>query len=749
VLPVSAELAAAILAPERAARVRLSVDWRGDGHDGKGTIDDLSHRVASLTVGAVLQGTLPDQVNVVEGIGAATLTADLTRGASDDDRSQAPAYFSVFNTGSPLFGLPRLARDVQVDIEYHTPSGWQGVPVLRGLSRGLPVTVAQGTAQLQAIDYRARLRNMVSLPVCCASAKLGLTNLTRPGLESTWVASYVLYQCGLPVSPPPPVGTRVWAPMHGSAIPFIGAPIGSPFAWSGTFTAGAGTNDPVLFDTGPFLLGTKRGQLTHASPEPTPAGTAMFDANGHSAGRIQMWVKTDGAENVPFVVQCTNSYYASPTLVSAGLAAPFHVLGLILQNGVNSVNPTGPTIPVDGGWHQIGVEWSDAAGTVTWCLDGQLTTGSFTPTPASTGAVDVWQAVITATAPVAEVIVSTGLPTTTPWQPLTYTPPVALTRLAGRLDGIVVQPPAQAWTILQELLTAEQGSVYFDATGTLQIAPRRVLLTAAAQTVQRTVDGTRDMFDLAYDFTLDKIYNQVKGAYQAIDVASAGIGWSLTDLIILPAGQQITLTIACPDMASRNRVLIGLANTASDGSGTSYVIGAAPNTTSNVTYPAAGIAAVVVTNTSAGTLYLVDTTGTPALSLIGDVVTQGAGSTPAVLSDPASIALYGPLPFDLPTNQWVQQQAMAAGLAMAILPDLAWPQPVFPAIPMAGDPRLQPFDRVHLQDPTSTAVAADVWVVGQTHTLDGTGNHVGQLVCRPARNRFLAGSGLVGQDLVG
>ncbi len=86
---VTPELAAAIEAPERTARVRLSVDWDGDGHGPAGSLDDLSGQAASVGVASVLHGTLPEQAAVVEGTAAATIDVDLAKGGAEDERLHA------------------------------------------------------------------------------------------------------------------------------------------------------------------------------------------------------------------------------------------------------------------------------------------------------------------------------------------------------------------------------------------------------------------------------------------------------------------------------------------------------------------------------------------------------------------------------------------------------------------------------------------------------------------------------------
>lgn len=79
---VSAELAAAITAPERTIRPVLTVDWLQDGHStGHGTLDDLSGMVSSVKRDQKITTDLPGAVKLVRGSAVAQLDATLSRGA--------------------------------------------------------------------------------------------------------------------------------------------------------------------------------------------------------------------------------------------------------------------------------------------------------------------------------------------------------------------------------------------------------------------------------------------------------------------------------------------------------------------------------------------------------------------------------------------------------------------------------------------------------------------------------------------
>ena len=79
-IPTTASLAAAILAPVRHPVLRLLVDWWGSGELSEDSQSDLTSQVGAVTIDRALAGDLPDEVSVIEGSAAASLSADLTVG---------------------------------------------------------------------------------------------------------------------------------------------------------------------------------------------------------------------------------------------------------------------------------------------------------------------------------------------------------------------------------------------------------------------------------------------------------------------------------------------------------------------------------------------------------------------------------------------------------------------------------------------------------------------------------------------
>jgi hypothetical protein len=757
--PVTSTLAAAILAADRTVRSRVNVDWDGDGHGPVGSIDDLGASQGAVSVSSNLQTTLPDQVSVVEGTAAATFTMDLLTGNASDERAEAVRYFSPFNTDSALYGKERLNRDVTVTVEFLTAAGWESVPLVTGVSRGLPVSLSERKAQLSGIDYRSKLRQPIALPAMAASVPAsGNLAACMPGLEGTWIVSYVLWLCGFPLSPPPPSGCRLWMPMHGSAMPFVGLPYsGSPVAYTQQVPANGSPNVyPIEFDTGPYVLATRAAKIQSGyldeyvtiNPDPAP-GTALFNPlSGRSAGRLSMWVKSSGS---PAQVTIQNGQLDTVFWSATGTT---NQLQLTNTSGGGTRNITSPrSVPLDGAWHFVGVHWDDAAGSATFNIDGQLYMVPFTSTAFLVGHDDVLLVTVTASTPFAELQLSTGLTDPTAgWPSMTWTSQATVDRSALKLDGIVPGSPSEAWVILQELATAEQGAVWLDPYPVY--ATRRRLVTDAAQTSQRSITAEAHVFDMAWDFTLDKIGNVLTADYQPVAVSLQAKAWSPSGTVVVPAGSVVTVNASYSGLATDNRQVSGSGNTATNGTGTTYTLQQRDPTQQfqplvySVTYTSDTTATITLYNRTNKTIYMVDASGNSSLQITGDLIAQGQSSGAVVVSDAASIATYDYQPITMPSNRWTQSASVAAGLAMATLSDLKRPAPVFSSLVIPGDPRIQYFDRVTLTDPRNTGLTMDLWVIGKQHDLQPAQYDM-TLTARPARNRFLAGTGLVGIDLVG
>lgn len=758
---VSPELAAAIEAPERTHRLLVSVDWEGDGYGPAGSIDDLSGKMAGARLSRTLQGDVPDEVQVVEGSVVASLNLDLAAGETLDERLDAIRHWSRWNTASPMYGKPRMNRPATATVELLTSAGWQGVPRVQGLTRSMPVDVGQRIARLGILDRRQLLRSKVSLPAIIAAALdvgLGPLNQTQsPGLESTWIASHVLALNGVFVSPPPRPGCRLWMPMHGSAFPHIGDLV-IGVGWA-DFTEVAGEDHRMLtFETGPYLLGTTPvpdGYVLGMSSTTTrnaDEADRIVTAAGTQCGRIEFWARigpadVDVPEPISILISNLNHGGEARTYLRLDSVADRFELDLLSISAVGVTGIAGPAPVRDEAWHFYGAWWDSSTGEARFAVDGVETSAAFAPFAGAdwdAGTDEAYDVVVDLGAglSIAEFHVTGGTDGTDAWlNAIDWTRGAVIDR-GYPLSGNATTEPQDSWELLTALTSAGLGATWYDEDGVVQVASAARLITEAAQTVQRTVTSLTDIVDLAYDDRADTIRNRVICGYSPIILHLGEPLWSATEKYFVRARTSVTIEVELVGafVTTPTASLIG-ANSQVDGGGNDYT-GYVSDT---AVYPTARTAIVTLTNSATVDVWLVDTDGNPSVVLVGDWVEQGSGPIPADVSD---VPVGEPeLPLQLSSNPWRQTSSMAAGVAMAVLCSLREEQQALTRLVIPADPRLQFYDRIRVRDQGGTEIDAPYWVTGVGE--DYGPGYLGQLSARPARDRFYAGTGIVGQDLVG
>lgn len=751
---VSAELAAAITATERAIRATGSIDWDGDGHGGPGTIDDISGQLGDLTITRALTGQLPDEVLVVEGISAATASSNLAKGKTDDERLGAVQYWSRLNPASPLYGKPRAGRDARLGIDLLTSAGWQSVPLLTdGVLRSLPVSVKDRRAQLQLIDARDRFRTPINLPAFVADGLPfdGFNGPSRPGLEAAWPVSYALWKSGLPLSPPPRAGCRVWIPMHGSAVPFIGRDYVGGLAYAYTTDGTSTEHRQLVFqDDAPFFMaGSFPADV--ASPRTlirgNPADGVSVWTGFQSSGRTEVWAKIPASPST-----AASAFVFNVFGDGSGMACVFRVR----HNGTTELfinpgggNPTrtvvGPTYTHDGGWHLFGVHWDDAAGSATFRRDSTSNVVAFTPI--SAGNTPVTETLYEASwdVPVAEIQLTTGISVGTAWQPVTWDPGVVVDRPQNRrLMGIYPDGPVQAWTLFQQIYGAERGLVWVDVDGIPQLWTAARLNNPDALTPVRTVTSSRDLLSLSYRDDRDMIRNIIRCGYTAVTLLAEATVWSLGELVRVENGQTWTRDVQLDAPIASRPQLTASANTATNGLGTAWSVGLGSPVLGSVTMTSNSTATVTITNNAGVPVFLVDVLG-PDVELVAAPISRQAGVTVEVRGQ-ASIDKYGDSPLDVPANPWSQTPGWALGTCYGLLALLREEQVVYVDIEIPGDPRLDPLDRLQVQDRHGLMLDTPVTLQQRSDSISG-GRYNSQLVARPSRNQWLLGGPGAGTPL--
>lgn len=730
-----------------------------------GNVDDISRQLGDLTITRALTGQLPDEVLVVEGISAATATSNLVKGLVGDERLGAVQYWSRLNVDSPLHGKARASRDAKLAIELLTSAGWQSVPLMtRGVLRSLPVSVKDRRASLQLLDARDRFRTPIELPALVAEGPYNGSDFpSMPGLEAAWPVAAALWRCGFPLSPPPRDGCRLWVPMHGSAMPVIGREhVGGP---SSAFTrqpAGSGTTfERVQFDDdAPFFLAISY-PASYADPQTlmegfaVDTGSAMWDAAGRSSGRIEAWCKIPASPST-----ATVAYYTDLWADGAGVGgnADPNVEFRILRDGTSRLRLsggggvlrtiTGPTYTHDGAWHLFGVHWDDAAGSATFRRDSTSDVVAYTPTASPDLPVsNAVRYLLDLRVPTAEVQVTTGITVGTAWQPLTWDPGVVVDRPQNRrLTGIYPSDPEQAWKLLQQIYGAERGLVWVDVDGVLQLWTAARLNTSDALTPVRTVTSTRDLLSLGYRDDRDMIRNIIRCGYTTVAATASAPLWTLTSLVRIETGQTWTVDVVLTAPIASEPTLVGTGSTsATGGGGSQWLVNALSPVRGLVTVTSPTTATITVTNLTGVPVFLSTFDGEPDLTLNAAAVSKQDG-VPVEVRDQASIDEYDPSPLDVPANPWFQTRGWALGRAYGLLGLLREEQIVYTDLEIPGDPRLDPLDRLQVQDGHGLMLDTEVSLLQRSDAIAG-GRYNSTLIARPARDQWLLGGVGVGTAL--
>jgi len=717
----TAALATAIEAPVRQPTYRLSADWDADGHGAAGTIDDLTARVASVTVDRTLKGDIPEQVRLVEGYAAATMTVELAGDPNRPEGENAAWWASRFNTASPLYGKERLARDVKFEFGM---SGAEMLPQFTGLTSALNVSSADRSASLTCLDNSERLRSKISLPPVVADDRAQ----ARPGLSGGWLTDYVLRRNSFYATPPPPANVRFLATMRGSAYPETG------------------TSQQVLGPLGQaaeFTTATEMLQTTATAVEYyrfTPASPLNLNT-GHAIGvELHQFTVTSAAGGLIHV--------CNPSLPDQGVAvwmdaARVLYAGVALLGGVawNGGALTGPTLPAGTNYLTVHFAFTNSGCTVTWRVNATTTSGSI-----ACGWVDdayLLNSVRIAEAPIATPLTAptrktgtfgqvtvTNQPAPGPYNNA-FVPTAIIDPSLNKMNAVLSTETRDSAGLLTEIAAAEQATFGFDEAGVPRWRNRHRWGTTEGQTLQRTLTTSTAITDLDYDDALESVRNVVTVEASPVVVSALSDVWRSaggelirprTSTVIWVAFEhavvaldtyiKLASSVFVPSGKSRIRL-----NTKADGTGTDWTGVGVSAVLSLIT---ATSAKLTIGNASGTTLYLSSPDGAGGVVLAGRTVqADTTGIVKQTADDQASVADYGEQTLDVGANPWRQTVDSAKSLASQLLGELCQPRPVLTNIGIVGDPRLQLGDRVRIVDREGLAIDGEYRLSGINSRLEG------------------------------
>jgi hypothetical protein len=309
------------------------------------------------------------------------LSADLT-GRDDMDARQ---HFSPFNADSPVSYYPRDIAPVRLDHGAMTDNGEEWVRLFTGQMVNIPISGR--TASVDGYSStRMKLAKAVTVPLLRGQSQGG---------EASWVASYVLWKCGVQAMPPPDErGLQFWAPAHGSLRPFVPFPQSLDTVYSNT------TIYPPAFRSGPFYRASNSqihegvGQGYWYNQMGTRYSTEGWGdhwmLDGQATGRLEFYIYGDEShpgwnagpigEDVIMSLHLSNSALFKFTLfITNG-----RELVIRIYEHFGITNPvylnTGLVLPVDQEWHHVGFYWDVEGNTFMARIDGNERT--ITPSPA-------------------------------------------------------------------------------------------------------------------------------------------------------------------------------------------------------------------------------------------------------------------------------------------------------------------------------------------------------------------------------
>jgi hypothetical protein len=736
---VSAELAAAILNPERPkALVRLRVDWTRSGSWTDLAAKDLTADVVSVDLNRELETEIPVQAKLFAGKAAAVATITLSHADPDGDPAKHAAwYYSPLNSASPLYGYKRKGAPAILEFGFVTSAGPQYVTVLTGSVRSLQVTSGGRLAVMRLGDRSETMRRQVALPMVIADGDVAGAAVVRPGLNTTFLADWVARRCGYYASPPPRANCKLSVTHHGSGYPEVGAiqhhhgEFGSKLSYSPTPTFPAAARWVQAVNTD----GSAGQQLTFIL-----GGASTTSTNNGGEFLWEGWRKFNSTTVDQPLFIAYNTGQAEPYISAFWQASTSRFAVTFSRGTADSEHSTGTSglsvSPGTSAWHEWAVQCSfDSTGVdVTFRYDSttsgqvRVATSSFTGQP-NLDTFGLARGHVSSFADgffngLSEADQVTSESTVTTWNNA-FVPTAEIHASANIDNRLVATPPAveEGWALFQQIAAAEFATAGFTETGTLFYWPRDRWTTAPYTTSQRTLSSTTALSELETVEAIDQVRNRIVVRSQVPEVLDQSTVWKLGSRWKIPASGSLTKTISLTEPVGNvdTSVAYGtalgssryLAGTQLDGQGSqvsnlSFVVTVLSPTSIKITVTNPnGFAVYLAGDENASTVY----SGKPYLWLDAQLVKfgqEGTSSNEVVEAvNATSITNYGEQLLELEASDLRQDSDDLQRIVDDLAADLADPGPALSDVPVVGDPRLQLGDRVTIVDPTGLAFTAD------------------------------------------
>lgn len=281
------------------------------------------------------------------------------------------------------------------------------------------------------------------------------------------------------------------------------------------------------------------------------------------------------------------------------------------------------------------------------------------------------------------------------------------------LRGVFGVSGASAWSVAQSIAAATMGAVWISEAGVFTYRNRHTLRGVGGYT--ESVEALDSVESLAWTIDPADIADRVELTYaptEAISSLHASTLWEATDAIRLLAGQTITVSADIAGTTDRLSPFVPVwpvddpsAPSYSDGQMSRWAASSQrdgggvrpPDTAIRATASMASPsrARIVITNTTAGTLWLVDGNGNPTLTLRTSLHIQPG--EPVVISsgvpEPVSVST-----LSVDAGAWVQDASTAQDLLVWLTGQTSRAQATLPQVRVKPDLARQMGDPIKLTD---------------------------------------------------
>lgn len=652
-----------------------------------------------------------------------------------------------YNTASPGYRTTLEGSPILIEYGVVVPAaGMEWVTALVGTVDSYSVDMQSGTVELRVIERgRQAARGAVSLP-----SFLGKGGYHGDaGLTSGYVADAVLRSVGLHTSPPPRANALIYASMHGSLFPEVYDaanavlyPIRNstwtkaddvacmvPGKWGAEVVPGGQLSmSTTLGDATQRLaaIGADNGYMVELNIKVLPAAAAarrlaVHVVTGFGAtpdwSSVQVW-QLAGTTNIQFAWDQRRNG-ATASLVFAGTAKTcvagdwVHCLAVVKYPiaAPTTIQLTGymdTAVRVTAGTSRtIGALGATASDSTVQTVDLQVDT-----------AMEGYQYALDLAPDVAA--------------GFTFTPSAYMDASALMLTAVPDVPPGDdAWAVLQEFASAEQGAWVPDALGRPRFKSRRTLLSAAPA---RAVVGTTNLMSLTQEVSAAGKADLIRQPLTEWAAQPIGFAWEADQTISLEPYETRTMIVRLdyvavdvypwvpyadrpggvfPVDATRFRI-----STTSDGVGSALAFdGSSVDIQSRSLGPS--VIEVKLINRQAVKVYFVSPdsmvdveAGTPYLKIGGRQLAPltSGGTVVEARRGAASTVL------ELPMNRFLQTATAAQPKVDGLLSDLSRVRPVWRDVRIVADPRLQIGDKVTLTDLEVNGIASEPAMITSLET---------------------------------